>query len=404
MQCIKKNPFIRSFLAILSLCLIFTQLFAGCSSPDNNNTFVGRNGKLKVIGSQLCNQKKEPIQLKGMSSHSLNLFGRFVNTNTIQYLRDDWGMTLFRTAMYTEEGGYIKNPDTKKKVQEAVQAAIDAGIYVIIDWHILSDGDPNIYKSQAKEFFKEMSTLYGKYPNVIYEICNEPNGKDVTWSGSIKPYADEVISVIRKNDPDNVIIVGTDTWSQGIDAVEKDPLNFKNIMYALHFYAGTHGKELRDRIDYCIGKNIPVFASEWGTSLSNGSDGVYPVETTQWINFLDERKISWANWSLSDKAESSAALTPSANSNGGWTDSDLSESGLMVKYIMKGKNEAPFFCEGFESMLFTSGGWNVTGAMILQDQQAPAGNYVSILKTIIQYLNPKVQKDIKALSLNWHIV
>ncbi|OPZ86179.1 MAG: Endoglucanase 5A [Firmicutes bacterium ADurb.Bin419] len=398
MQNKKNNPLTRSILILLALCMLLTQFLTGCSSSHDNKTFVDINGKLKVIGNQLCNQKKEPIQLKGMSSHSIHVFGSFVNVDAIRHLRDDWGMTLFRAAMYTEEGGYIKNPDIKKKVQEAVQAAIDTGIYIIIDWHILSDGDPNKHKTQAIEFFNEMATLYGKYPNVIYEICNEPNGKEVTWSDSIKPYADEVIAEIRKIDPDNIIIVGTDTWSQGIDAVEKAPLDYSNIMYALHFYAGTHEQWLRDRIDYCLGKNIPVFVSEWGTSLATGSDGVYSTETLEWINFLDERKISWVNWSLSDKPESSAALLPSASSKGGWTDSDLSESGLLIKYLMKGEKEAPFFCEGFESMLFTSGGWDANGAMILQDKVAPSGDYVAILKnnnTITKSKSTKGYKNIK---------
>ncbi len=394
----KNNNFIRSILIFLSISLLITQLLTGCSPSNENKTFVEANGKLKVIGSQLCNQKKEPIQLKGMSSHSISLFGRFVNLDTIKYLRDDWGITLFRAAMYTEEGGYITNPDVKKKVQEAVQAAIDTGIYVIIDWHILSDGNPNIYKAQAKEFFKEMATLYGEYPNVIYEICNEPNGKDVTWNDSIKPYADEVIKEIRKIDADNIIIVGTDTWSQGINAVEKAPLDFKNVMYALHFYSGTHKEWLRDRIDESLAKNIPVFVSEWGTSLANGTDGVYTAETMEWINFLDERKISWVNWSLCDKIESSAALLSSASSKGGWEDSDLSESGLLVKYILKGEKVAPFFSEGFESMLFTTGNWDFNGAMILQDKTAPSGNLVAILKNgnvITKRKNTNIYKNIK---------
>lgn len=376
----KNRNFIRSLLIFLATCLILSQLLTGCTTSDENKTIVEANGKLKVVGSQLCNQKNQPIQLKGMSTHALHLFGSVVNPDTLMHLRDDWGMTVFRAAMYTEEGGYMQNSEVKTKVQEAVQAAIDTGIYVIIDWHILSDGDPNKYKTEAKEFFKEMATLYGKYPNVIYEICNEPNGKDVTWNDSIKPYAEEVIKEIRKIDKDNIIIVGTDTWSQGINAAAKSPLDFKNIMYALHFYAGSHEQWLRDRIDECLEQNLPVFVTEWGTSLASGNDGVFTKETLEWINFLNERKISWVNWSLSDKPETSAALSPSAGSRGGWDDSDLTESGLLVKYLIKGEKVAPFFCESFESMLFRAGNWASDGAMILQDKKAPSGNFVVILK------------------------
>lgn len=168
-------------------------------------------------------------------------YGDFVNKDTLKWLRDDWGITVFRAAMYTADGGYIDNPSVKNKVKEAVEAAKELGIYVIIDWHILNDGNPNQNKEKAKEFFKEMSSLYGSTPNVIYEIANEPNG-DVNWKRDIKPYAEEVIPVIRKNDPDNIIIVGTGTWSQDVNDAADDQLKDANVMYALHFYAGTHGQ------------------------------------------------------------------------------------------------------------------------------------------------------------------
>ena len=71
--------------------------------------------------------------------------------------RDDWHVNVFRAAMYTEEDGYIDDPSVKEKVKEAVEAAIDLGIYVIIDWHILYDGNPNEHKEEAKAFFQEMA-------------------------------------------------------------------------------------------------------------------------------------------------------------------------------------------------------------------------------------------------------
>lgn len=33
-------------------------------------------------------------------------------------------------------------------------------MYVIIDWHILSDGNPNTYVEDAKEFFTQMALKY----------------------------------------------------------------------------------------------------------------------------------------------------------------------------------------------------------------------------------------------------
>ncbi|WP_319001667.1 cellulase family glycosylhydrolase [Clostridium estertheticum] len=287
--------------------------------------------QLKIVGSQLCDSTGKAIQLKGMSSHGLQWYGDYMNYDSMKYLRDNWGVNVVRAAMYTDQGGYISNPTTTKaKVKEIVQAAIDLNMYVIIDWHILNDGNPNTYKEQSKSFFKEMATTYGNHPNVIYEICNEPNGS-TTWANDIKPYAQYIIPAIRAIDPDNIIIVGTSTWSQDVDTAANSPLSYSNIMYACHFYAGTHGQSLRDKIDYAMAKGIAVFVTEWGTSDASGNGGPYIDASQQWIDYMANKKISWVNWSLCDKSEAASALKPGDSKTGGWTDSDLTTSGLFVK-------------------------------------------------------------------------
>ncbi len=190
-------------ISIFITCLLITLLtmggmLASPASAAGTKTPVAKNGQLSIKGTQLVNRDGKAVQLKGISSHGLQWYGEYVNKDSLKWLRDDWGITVFRAAMYTADGGYIDNPSVKNKVKEAVEAAKELGIYVIIDWHILNDGNPNQNKEKAKEFFKEMSSLYGNTPNVIYEIANEPNG-DVNWKRDIKPYAEEVISVFKSN-------------------------------------------------------------------------------------------------------------------------------------------------------------------------------------------------------------
>lgn len=289
---------------------------------------VSQNGTLQVIGTQLCNRDGVPIQLRGMSSHGIHWFGEFCSYDAIKTTAD-YGANLFRVAMYTGEGGYLSNPDIKNKVIEAVDASISLDMYTIIDWHILSDGNPKPNTEKAKDFFYEMAVRYKDNPAVIYEICNEPNG-NVSWDNDIKPYAEEVIAIIRYASPNAIILVGSGTWSQDLHIAAKNPLNYSNIMYTCHFYAGTHGQWLRDRIDSVMANGMPVFISEWGTSSADGSGGVFLDDAQKWLVFLNERGISWANWSLCDKNETSAALKSGASKNGGWTENDLSESGKFV--------------------------------------------------------------------------
>jgi endoglucanase len=299
---------------------------------------VETHGRLSIKGSQLVDQHGEAIQLKGMSSHGLQWYQgyAYANYNTMKKLRDEWNQTVFRAAMYTAEGSYLQNPDVmKQRVQDIVKAAIELNTYVIIDWHILSDRNPMWNKDKAKVFFAEMAKAYASYPNVMYELANEPNGGDVNWYNAIKPYALEVIPEIRKYDPLGVIIVGTGTWSQDVQAPAQDPIKMSNIMYACHFYAATHGSWLRDRVSNAMNSGIAIFVTEWGTMGSSGDGGINYGETEAWANFMRDKKISWANWSLSNSGQTHSILKSGANTQGGWGENDITESGKLVRKYMK---------------------------------------------------------------------
>lgn len=285
---------------------------------------VSENGALHVEGTQLVNERGEAVTLHGMSSHGLQWFSNFATENAIRATAD-YGANLFRCAMYTGEGGYASNPAVKNTLINAVDSAIRQDMYVIIDWHILSDGDPMTYADKAEEFFAEMSERYGDNPAVLYEICNEPNG-GISWDGNVKPYAERIIPVIRARS-NAVILVGSPTWSQDLHEAAKNPISAENIMYTCHFYAGTHTDWLRQRILDC---GLPVFVSEWGTSAADGNGGVYLEEAQRWIDFMNEHGISWANWSLCDKNESSAALRGGANAEDGIGEDELTDSGKFV--------------------------------------------------------------------------
>jgi endoglucanase len=239
--------------------------------------------------------------------------------------------------MYLREGGYITQRTLKNIVEESVEASVNLGLYVIIDWHVHLDRDPNVYKDEALEFFADMAQRYGSYPNVIYEICNEPNGMDVTWNGSIKPYAEEVIAEIRKYDQNNIIIVGTPTWSQDVDKAALNPIQGHNIMYTLHFYAGTHGQDFINKTQRAVDMGLPVFVTECGTTQSSGGGGVFEDEFLNWLSFLKKNGISWVNWSVTNKGEDSGVLVFNADreGNGGWTDRELCQSGRFVRKILR---------------------------------------------------------------------
>lgn len=294
--------------------------------------YIYEHGPLKVVGTHLEDKNGEIIQLRGMSTHGVHFQGSLINVGAIGTLVNDWRMRVLRAAMYIEEDGYLTNPDYNlKKLEDAITYGTYYGIYVVADWHVHRDQDPMKHVELAKEFFDYLSSKYKNYDNIIYEICNEPNGNDVTWDNNIKPYAEIIIPIIRANDPNAIIVVGTGSYSQDIQDAADNPLEYDNIMYTCHFYAGSHGQWLRDRISYAMEKGLAVFVTEWGTSANTGGGGVYPEESTVWLDFLDENHISWANWSIAAIGESSAILYPNTKTSGNWPDDRIKESGHFVR-------------------------------------------------------------------------
>ncbi len=290
---------------------------------------VSKNGWLQVKGTQLCNEQGQPVALRGMSSHGIQWFSQFTGPQAIQNTAQ-YGANVFRVAMYTAENGYLSNPsDMQQKVIQAVDAAIACDMYVIIDWHILSDGNPMDHVSEAETFFSTMAQRYQNSPNVLYEICNEPNG-NVSWSGDVKPYAQRIIQAIRTQSPQALILIGSPTWSQDIHLAAADPLEQSNLMYTFHFYAGTHGKDLQKRLLDALNLNLPVFVSEWGVSRADGSGGVFLPESAAWLDLLDQHGISWCAWSLCDKNESSAALLPGTPPDQPWSDQNFTQAGAFL--------------------------------------------------------------------------
>ncbi len=311
-------------------------------SSEITDTPVTVHGALHVANGQLADQNDLPVQLCGMSTHGIAWYPQYVNYDAFQTLRDDWNTSCVRLAMYTaESGGYCTDgnrEELKALVQDGVECATRLGMYVIIDWHILSDQDPNVYRQDALDFFEEMSRLYADYDNVLYEICNEPNGS-ATWD-SVKSYAEEVIPVIRQNDGDAVILVGSPTWSQDIDKAAADPLPFDNILYTLHFYAGTHRDDLRNRLETCVQSGLPVFVSEFGMCDASGNGANDFDSAAKWLELLDRYHISYLCWNLADKEESSSVLLPGNGKVSGWTEEDLSEAGSWIRERFRSRPKA----------------------------------------------------------------
>ncbi len=305
--------------------LLAVYLFLNFALKEKN--VVEKNGQLRVENTQIVNIAGEPIALQGMSLFWSQWGGKYYNADCIKWLRDDWNCQIIRVALATGKDGYAGFPEREmEKVKQVIDAGIDLGLYVLVDWHSHHAEEE---LDLAIGFFEKIAHMYGEYPNVIYEIYNEPERS--SWSGEVKPYANKVIAAIRCIDPDNIIVVGSPHWAQDVDIVAKDPLIGSNIAYSLHFYAGTHKQWLRDKAIIAMDEGLALWVTEFGTCKSDGDGEIDYPEMEKWFEFMEEHSIGWCNWSIGNKDETSAALIPDADSAGGWKESMLTESGNYIR-------------------------------------------------------------------------
>ena len=221
-----------------------------------------------------------------------------------------------------------------------IESALAADMYVIVDWHILKDSDPNEYAEEAKEFFAEISSHYSGNPAILYEICNEPNG-DTDWDDIVE-YAEQIIPVIRANAPEAVILVGTPNYCTDFTGPSKQPLKYDNIMYTMHRYIDvTEEKPCENALlESVVAQGIPVFVSEWGTSAEEEAvlkSGEYDNEAVTYqenakpfIDYMKEHRISWTAWALGNKEEAHSMIRSSCDKYSGWTSNDLTDFGRLI--------------------------------------------------------------------------
>ena len=301
-------------------------------------TYFDKHGPLHVSGTHLVDANGIPAQLRGVRTLGLAWYPEFVNEAGFRTLRDDWGANAVRLAMYTqEEGGYMTGGDKaglEALIEKGVGICRDLGMYVIVDWHILSDGNPEIHADAAEDFFRRMSAKFAAEPHVLYEICNEPNGAGVTWP-VVKGYAQRIIPVIRANAPKAVVLCGTPNWSQDVDLAAADPLDIENVMYSLHFYAATHKDGLRDKAEAAMAAGAPIFIDEFSICDASG-DGILDYDSAAaWRALIQKHGLSYIAWSLSNRDESAALIRADSAKTSDWGDGDLTETGTWFRNVLR---------------------------------------------------------------------
>lgn len=387
------NKKILAFAIVVAMLMSFIPTMSFAAEPNSSHLITGQAKKPSTAGAlqlldkngikTLCDKDGNPIQLRGMCTHGLQWYPEIINNNAFAALSKDWGSNVIRLAMYVAEGGYSKDPETiKKRVIDGIDLAIANDMYAMVDWHVLTPGDPNadIYKG-AMDFFKEISQKYPNNPHIIYELANEPSPNDpgVTndaagWA-KVKSYAEPIIKMLRDSGNKNLVVVGSPNWSQRPDLAANNPISDNNTIYTVHFYSGTHKTSpnstdrgnVMSNVRYALEHGVAVFCSEWGSSEASGNNGPYLKEADEWLEFFNANNISWINWSLSNKNETSGSFIPFISGKSEatsldpgqdqvWSPKELSISGEYARARIKGIKYEPI--ERAEKEEFTTNIWD----------------------------------------------
>ena len=333
--------------AVLLAILVLEAVFVLSTGIDKSATVADDSPEtvavepLHVEGTRLVDSQGRPVVMRGISIGWHNLGPRFYNSEAVVRLHDDWGCGLFRAAIGADDldellngttyhPGYITDPQgALQKLFAVVDGAVSCGAYIIVDWH-----SHVLHLEEATEFFTAVAERYTGVPNVIYELFNEPVGD--SWT-DLKAYAESLIATITSIDASHpLILMGCPRWDQAIGEPAADPItSYDNVMYTMHFYAGTHKEWLREATDSAMAAGLPVFISECASMTASG-DGPLDLDSwKEWTDWASARGLNMVLWSFSDKDESCSMLTPEALSDGPWPEEVIKQWGRIARDFVR---------------------------------------------------------------------
>lgn len=397
---------------VVATLILFGSL-RGIFGQINSNYIVASSGtinygtfpsKLHIEGRYIKDDSGNTIILRGVNrAHFVDLAGGawggwwdedgYSIFKTLQVQKEldamkSWGLNVLRLStciQYWKENTNIwMDGDTSKTHIDAIKyiivEAAKRGIYVVYSpWNVADargeelwlpfppyslTQDPNstVISSEQDfiDYWVDVSRELRTYPNVIYEILNEPHG-DAQAQGDWYRVWNDVINAIRTDGDDNIIVV---QWGYGVfwssDGNHIDlqwiwdfPFNQTNILYSTHVYRywSSFGNVPYNPYEYelikqraidlkfnAVGEelNKSLWIGEIGASIWWVSDPVEYEKEKQYFNntlfLFDEWSTGYCAWEWWTGTQWSLNVNL-------WDDPSLNEMGeIFVNSVERGKN------------------------------------------------------------------
>lgn len=231
------------------------------------------------------------------------------------------------SAHASESPPYAIDQSFLSRVDWAIQQALNNELAVVINMHHYEEMmiDPEGQKDRLYAIWEQIAEHYQTLPNsVIFELLNEPN--DQFTSELWNQIAAELITIIRKTNPNRTLMIGTAEWG-GLSALNDlvVPVADTNLIVTVHYYEPFHfthqGAEWVSGSDQWLGTkwsgkqqeqlaiiqdlervrqwseahNRPIFLGEFGAYSKADMASRYA-----WTSFVareaERRDFSWAYW------------------------------------------------------------------------------------------------------------
>lgn len=252
----------------------------------------------------------------------------------------EWGCNVIR--LHTTMDWWIDDyQNFRYNIKTVIELANERGIYVIFEpCHVRNyqdgggiDDSPlpwtgpwTDYCASIEDFvdyWRSVVDEMGSYPNVIYELWNEPHGDVEDWYDGWQ----QCIDMIRNEKGDNHIILiqwyyGQDGSSNGnLNWVQDYPFDQTNLAYSTHVYRGSGAFNPGTLYEYddvktrCIERNVKRIGEEWNKPLIIGETGQRMNATEEYLAFknfltiMNEWNIGYVAW-LWRSSTVYALLTP----------------------------------------------------------------------------------------------
>ncbi|UPM44413.1 cellulase family glycosylhydrolase [Halocatena salina] len=202
-----------------------------------------------------------------------------------------------------------------------IEHCLSRGTYAIVDYHRHRDiqwTDTALHE-EVELFWDTVAPRYADEPHVMYELYNEPqepgmwgdptqssNWADVwrDWKSTAQPWVD----LIRSHAADNLVLIGSPSWTQSPEGALVEPFDGSNLAYTYHIYPGhsvsaeschcwddatTNGEGVAQ-----VYEEYPLFVTEFGWER-NGGQFIGGTDTfgTAFLDWLEQSDaIHWTAW------------------------------------------------------------------------------------------------------------